>query len=125
VGGDRVAEGKEHLVPLSVGWDGERLVLASEPDAVTTRNLQASGRARLALGPTRDVVMIDAVLETVVDVAAAPAAIAETFAAQADWDPRHSAGYLFVVLRPRRVQVWREVDEIAGRTIMRDGRWTA
>jgi hypothetical protein len=32
---------------------------------------------------------------------------------------------VFVVLRPRRVQVWREVDEIAGRTIMRDGRWIA
>ena len=119
------AEGKEHLVPLSIGWDGERLLLATEPDAVTTRNLRASGRARLAVGPTRDVVMIDAVLETVVDVTTAPASIAETFAAQADWDPRHSTGYLFVVLRPRRVQVWREVDEIAGRTIMRDGRWTA
>lgn len=29
----------------------------------------------------------------------------------------------FLVLRPVRVQAWREADEIAGRTLMRDGRW--
>ena len=119
------ADGKEHLVPLSIGWDGERVVLATEPDAATTRNIAASGRARLAVGLTRDVTMIDATLETIVDVADAPAALADAFAGQADWDPRHSAGYVFVVLRPHRVQVWREVDEITGRTIMRDGHWLA
>ena len=118
-------EGQEHLVPLSIGWDGERLVLATEDAAVTTRNLRSSGRGRLAVGATRDVVMIDAVLDAIVDVDAAPVAIAETFATQADWDPRGSAGYVFVVLLPRRVQVWREVDEIAGRTVMRDGTWIA
>ena len=44
-------------------------------------------------------------------------------AAQADWDPRGSAGYVYLVLRPDRVQAWREADEIAGRTLMRDGAW--
>jgi len=27
------------------------------------------------------------------------------------------------VLRPLRVQAWREANEIAGRTLMRDGAW--
>lgn len=26
-------------------------------------------------------------------------------------------------LRPRTIQVWREVDEMVGRTVMRDGTW--
>ena len=32
-----------------------------------------------------------------------------------------AAGYVFLVLRPVRVQAWREANEIAGRTLMRDG----
>ena len=32
-------------------------------------------------------------------------------------------GYVFLVLRPERVQAWRESDEIAGRTLMRRGSW--
>lgn len=66
--------------------------------------------------------VVDAVLEAAVPVEEA-GEIAETYAAQADWEPRVSAGYLYLVLRPTRVQVWREANEIPGRTIMRDGRW--
>ena len=69
--------------------------------------------------------MVDAVLEDVVAVEDTPPAIAESYAAQADWDPRGSTGYQFLLLRPQRVQAWREADEIAGRTIIRDGEWTA
>ena len=43
--------------------------------------------------------------------------------AQLTWDPTASPGYVFFVLRPRRVQAWREANEISGRTLMRDGRW--
>jgi len=88
----------------------------------TARDLDASGRARLAVGPTRDVTMVDAVLERAVPTAEA-GALGEAYAAQADWDPRGSAGYVYLVLRPERVQAWREADEIAGRTLMRDGAW--
>jgi hypothetical protein len=115
--------GVAHLVPLSLAWDGERLMLALERAAVTARNITASGQARLALGATRDVVVIDATLETVADVGQAPADIGDTYAAQADWDPRPLDGYVFLVLRPWRIQAWREADEIAGRTVMRDGTW--
>jgi hypothetical protein len=116
--------GVAHLVPLSFAWDGEHVIIATEATAITTRNIAGARRARLALGGTRDVVMIDAIVVRQIDVAGAPAAIAERYAAQADWDPRSAGGdYVYTVLRPERVQVWREENEIAGRTVMRDGAW--
>jgi hypothetical protein len=116
------AAGKPHLVPVSLAWVDERAVIAVEQSSVTARNLTASGKARLAVGSTRDVVMIDAVLERAVDVAADDS-LGAAYVAQADWDPRRATGYLFLVLRPVRVQVWREENEITGRTLMRDGTW--
>ena len=112
-----------HLVPLSLAWIDERVVIALPTDSVTARNIAASGRARLAVGPTRDVVMIDAELDASHPVDDAPASIADGYAAQADWDPRGQPGYRFLAFRPRRLQAWREANEIAGRTLMRDGTW--
>ena len=113
-----------YLVPLSLAWIDDRVVLALDATSRTGRNLLAAGTARLSLGATRDVVMIDAVLERSVRVAEAPADLAEGYAAQADWDPRPGgADDVYLVLRPQRVQAWREVDEIAGRVLMRDGEW--
>lgn len=114
--------GAPHLVPLSLAWVDERAVIAVERRSVTARNLTASGVARLAVGPTRDVVMIDATLEDTVD-AGDGGPLGAAYVDQADWDPRLASGYVFLVLRPVRVQVWREADEIAGRTLMRDGTW--
>lgn len=116
------AAGEAHLVPLSLAWLEQRAVIAVEPTSVTARNLTASGRARLAVGPSRDVVMIDAVLDRVAAVGEDDA-LGEAYAAQADWDPRGSAGYVYLVLRPERLQAWREADEIPGRTLMRRGTW--
>jgi hypothetical protein len=67
--------------------------------------------------------MIDAVLDRAVGVGD-DEALADAYAAQADWDPRGAGGYLFLVLRPVRVQAWREANEITGRTLMRDGTWS-
>jgi hypothetical protein len=112
-----------HLVPLSYAWTGEHVVVATPLTAVTTRNVIGSGRARLGLGGTRDVVMIDTVLDRSVEVGADDD-LAERYADQADWDPREAGpGYLYLVLRPERIQVWREADELKGRTVMREGRW--
>jgi hypothetical protein len=116
------SEGAPYLVPVSLAWVDERVVVAIDGSSLTARNLTASGETRLAVGATRDVVMIDAVLERTVDVAA-DVALGEAYVAQADWDPRRSPGYVFLVLRPVRVQAWREVNEIADRTLMRDGTW--
>jgi len=115
-----------YLVPLSLAWIGERIVLALAADSRTARNIVESGAARLALGPTRDVVIIDAVLEQSIGLADAPVAIAEGYASQSDWDPRTAGeGYVFLVLRPERIQAWRESNELPGRTLMRNGSWIA
>jgi hypothetical protein len=110
-----------HLVPLTLAWLRDRIVLATEG---TSRTARAMHNPRLALGGTRDVVMIDAVLQATHAVTAAPAWVGEGYAAAGDWDPRRSGDpYVFLVLEPRRIQAWREADEIPGRTVMRDGSW--
>jgi len=117
-------DGGAHLVPLSLAWVDERMVVAVSAASRTARDLAARGRCRMAVGPTRDVTMVDAVLERTVPVGDDDA-LADSYAAQSDWDPRGSDGYVYLVLRPERVQAWREVDEIPGRTLMRDGAWLA
>ena len=113
-----------HLVPLSFAWNGSQLVLATDEKSVTARNLRSRGLARIALGTTRDVVMIEATLDDILHVTDQHETTAATYAEQADWDPRRAGiGYVYLLLRPQRVQVWREVNEIAGRTIMRAGAW--
>ena len=121
---DAGGHARAYLVPLSLAWIDERVVLATEADSVTARNITSQGRARLGLGPTRDVVMIDAKLEQLYGLDAVPAGLARRYAAQADWDPRESGDRMrFLVLRPRRIQAWREVNELPERTLMRGGAW--
>jgi hypothetical protein len=116
--------GGAYLVPLSLAWLEERVVLVTEADSVTARNITGSGRARLGLGPTRDVVMIDTVLERVYHPGEVPDRVPAGYVAQADWDPREAGGGIrYLVLRPERIQAWRSVGELAGRTLMRDGAW--
>jgi hypothetical protein len=115
-----------HLVPLSLAWIGARVVLATEANSVTARNIISQRRARLGLGPTRDVVMIDAELEQAYGLDEVPDDLARQYAMQADWDPRKSGDRMrFLVLRPLQIQAWREVNELPGRTLMRDGAWIA
>jgi hypothetical protein len=119
------ADGDAYLIPLSHYWDGARLVLATPSDSRTARDLQRAGRARVALAPTRDVVLIDAAVEVLGPEAVDPA-IAEAFAARHDWEPRdEQRPYSYLLLTPRRIQSWREANELPGRTIMRDGVWVS
>ncbi|MFF1301335.1 GNAT family N-acetyltransferase [Streptomyces sp. NPDC058307] len=47
------------------------------------------------------------------------------FAARTGFDPRQlTTPYLYFRVRPRRVQAWREVEELTGRDLMRDGEWS-
>ncbi len=118
--------GAVHLVPVSHTWNGNQIVLATGPGSRTVANVTANRRVRLGLGETRDVVMIDAVLVDAVPNSNAPAALADGYAAQAGWDPRTDGGdYVYLVLEPERIQVWREAEDLAGRTIMRNGAWVA
>ena len=98
--------------------------MATGPTSRTVANVNANGRVRLALGETRDVVMIDAILVESVPAAKANAELADAYATQAGWDPRTDGGdYVYLVLGPERIQVWREGEDLAERTVMRNGTW--
>ncbi len=114
---------RPYMVPLSLSWIEDRIVVTLPGTSRTARNIADHGVARLALGPTRDVVMIDATLDRSV-LAGDDDGLVERYAAQAGWDPRTAGGgYVLLVLRPLRIQAWGEDNELAGRTLMRDGRW--
>jgi pyridoxamine 5'-phosphate oxidase-like protein len=120
------AGGGPYLVPVSFAWDGETVTIAVKASSPTARNVTAAGNARLAFGTTRDVVMVDATLESSTGVVDADAELADRYAGQADWNPLDDDDrddYVFLVLRPQRIQVWRESNELAGRTVMRGGEW--
>lgn len=117
--------GDVHLIPVTHTWNGSQHVLTTEPGSRTVTNVTANPRARLALGETRDVVMVDAVLVEAIPAAHASVAMAESYASQAGWDPRTDSGeYVYLVFKPERIQVWREDEDLAGRTVMRNGTWT-
>jgi hypothetical protein len=117
-------DGTPYLVPLSLAWDGRRIVVCAQDSSRTIDNLLRSGVARLGLGPTRDVVILDVVVSDSWQARAVPPPIADQFAKRANWDPRRDPGdYVYVALEPRRIQAWRESNELTGRLLMRDGAW--
>ena len=52
-------DGHAYLVPLSYLWDGSALLIATPRASRTARNLTRTGWARVALGVTRDVVIVE------------------------------------------------------------------
>jgi pyridoxine/pyridoxamine 5'-phosphate oxidase len=117
--GDTAGDG--YLLPLSFLWDDRGVVVATLRSSVTGRNLSHRKRVRVGVGQLRDVTMIDGTAEPVEDVATMDA-----FAAKHDWDPRNEPGdYAYFRIVPDRMQAWREVNELPGRTLMRDGVWVA
>jgi hypothetical protein len=116
-------EGAPYLVPLSFDWDGDALLVATPTDSPTGRNLASTRAVRIGLGPTRDVTMIDGEIE-VLEMDALPKERGDRFAARTGFDPRAlSTPYRWFRVSPRRIQAWREVDELRGRDLMREGRW--
>lgn len=119
------ADGRAYLVPLSYCWDGARLVLATPARSRTARNLRRAGWARVAIGPPRDVVMVEGPL-TFTSSAEIDAATAQAHAAATGFDARgESPPYVYIALTPERIQTWRSNAELAGRDILRDGAWVA
>jgi Pyridoxamine 5'-phosphate oxidase len=112
-------DGAPYLVPRSLCWDGQHVVVGAETRSRTVQNLLRSGTARLGLGPTRDVVLIDAAVTASWPASEVPADVADAYAARAGWDPRREApSYSYVQLEPRRIQAWREANELQGRTLV-------
>ncbi|MFF7245271.1 pyridoxamine 5'-phosphate oxidase family protein [Embleya sp. NPDC008237] len=115
--------GTPYLVPLSFLWDGDTLLIATASASPTARNLLAGGTLRLGIGPTRDVVMIEATAEPLTP-AEIPGDTADGFAAKTGFDPRKlTTSYHYFRIRPNLVQSWREANELAGREVFRDGTW--
>jgi hypothetical protein len=112
-------DGTPHLVPLSFLWDGADLIISTTSSGPTGINLLAGGTVRLGLGATRDVIMIDATVR----VFEPSGELADEFAAKAGFEPRDDKDMLYFRLTPRRIQAWREVNELKDRTLMRDGEW--
>jgi nitroimidazol reductase NimA-like FMN-containing flavoprotein (pyridoxamine 5'-phosphate oxidase superfamily) len=111
--------GNGYLLPLSFLWDGAGVVVSTLRSSVTARNLSRAARVRVGVGLVRDVTVIDGTAESVEDDQTK-----EAFAAKHGWDPRDEAeDYAFFRIVPDRIQAWREVNELPGRTLMHDGDW--
>ena len=110
--------GQPWLIPLSFHWTGREVLLATIRRSATYRNLSRGGGVRIALGHTRDVVMIDGEVDLPDDL---PDADAEATAAASGLDPRTDPAAAFVRVVPRRMLAWRNVAENEDRIIMRDG----
>jgi hypothetical protein len=96
--------GIPYLVPLSFLWDGSTILLATGASSRTGRNLARAVPVRLAVGSTRDVILVEGEVEVVGATVSAEAAAA--YASHTGWDPRASDGNAF-----------------AGRDVLRGGRW--
>ncbi|MFD6359810.1 pyridoxamine 5'-phosphate oxidase family protein [Streptomyces roseolus] len=117
--------GVPYLVPLSFFWDGRDVWLVTRLSNPTGRNLAARPRARLALGDTRDVVLLDGEV-TAYPHDEVPAEAAEGFHAKTGWDVREAGpAYRWFRVRPVEVQAWHEEPELAGRRLMTGGAWVA
>lgn len=115
--------GTPYMVPLSFLWDGVTLLISTPAASPTSRNLQATGKVRLGIGPTRDVVLIEGSVQAVPAVELSDE-LGDAFAAKTGFDPRRlSSPYLYFRIQPQRLQAWREADELEGRDLMRDGQW--
>ena len=111
------------LVPLSFDWDGDDVIVVTPVGSPCGRNLRETGRARLAFGEFRDVVMVDASAREV-STDDLTEEQWQRYIVRCDWDPRtERPDYAVYLLRPERIQAWREANEIPGRTLMRDGAW--
>ncbi|MFC8131781.1 pyridoxamine 5'-phosphate oxidase family protein [Streptomyces sp. NPDC057302] len=116
--------GTPYLIPLSFLWDGESLLVATPEASVTGRNLWATGRARVGIGPTRDVILVEGAVRAVGGAELTDELRAE-FATKTGFDPSGlKTPYTYFRITPQRLQAWREADELEGRELMLGGRWT-
>lgn len=110
-----------HLIPVAYVWDGATFTTATFQRSRTSANLRREPRARVAIGSTADVVMIDVSAELIAVKDIDPA-VAHQYAHVAG-DPRTMPRFVYIRLTPQRMQVWNGVHEFTGRTVMLHGRW--
>jgi hypothetical protein len=116
--------GDAYLVPLSFYWDDSTLTIATPRTSRTARNLLRAGWARVALAPTRDVVIVEGPVEAI--PIGTDARLEDAHAQATGFDPRTLAEeYVYLRITPHNIQAWREANELAGRQLMRSGEWLA
>ncbi len=98
---------------LSHYWDGAALVLATPRSSPTATNLLRAGVARVGVGPTRDVVLVDGRVTEGLDDATADAHTEHT-----GFDARTEPGdYVYLRVTPTEIRAWREANELSGRLL--------
>src|SRR6266496_2479019 len=114
--------GTPYLVPLSFLWDGSSLLIATPSASPTSRNLQATGKVRLGVGPTRDLVLIEGTVQALAATEVSNE-VGDAFAAKTGFDPRELTSsyhyFRYFRIHPHRLQAWREANELEGRELMR------
>jgi hypothetical protein len=114
--------GNARITPLSFLWFMECIILATPQESPTGRNLVSNKQVSLAFGPSRDVVMMNGTV-TSYRAGSVPSEMGDAYAKKL-WDARREREpFGFYEIRPQRIQAWREVNEIPGRTLMRGGTW--
>lgn len=116
--------GGAYLVPLSFYWDDTALTIATPRASRTAKNLMRAGWARVALGTTRDVVIIEGAVSEL--PTGTDPQLEDAHAAATGFDPRtESQKYVYLRITPDSIQAWRESNELADRQLMRRGKWVA
>jgi len=115
------SKGDPYLVPLSFWWNGMSLFISTVLKNQTAQNIISTGKVRVALGHTRDVILITA--SAILLEQSAIGECADAFTKKCGWDPREEKGYRFFKLVPQKIEVWKELNEHADRLLMEDGKW--
>jgi Pyridoxamine 5'-phosphate oxidase len=114
--------GGAYLVPLSYVWDDSALTIATPRASRTAKNLVRAGWARVALGTTRDVVIVEGPVEAI--PIGTDTRLEDAHAQATGFDPRTLAEvYVYLRITPHSIQAWREANELEGRQLMRRGEW--
>lgn len=116
------SSGSPYLVPLSFFWNEESIFVATVKTNPTAQNIVDTGRARVALGHTRDVTLIEARAKQLENDELKPE-YGDAYFAKCGWDPRKAETYRFYLLQPQHIEAWREENEHAERILMDDARW--
>ena len=88
----------------------------------TSRNLQTSGKLRLGIGPTRDLVLGEGTAQALA-ATEIPDEVGDALAVKSGFDTcLLTTTYLYLRIHPRRFQAWCEADELEDRELMRGGR---
>jgi hypothetical protein len=118
------AYGNVHMVPLCFYYEQSgSLLMATPATNQTARNWIMTKKARVSLGHTRDMVMMIGHFE-IVGPSELTSDLMDHYAIKTGWDPREfPEPHVYARFVPQRVQAWRELNEMAGREIMRHGRW--